>query len=254
MKTKVLLSLIALSVTTTSNDAEAVIRKNKKRVSGNSDITLGIGAGTTGYTGEIGYRNKYATTMLGRHVGFRFNYNTFDDTIEDFEIDGEEFKEVGIDTKTQGALIDFYLFNEVPILRNIRISGGYYWGDMDGHAIASVDNLVDPTINIGGTEYTLDPGAEVSSVIDYDLTGPYAGIGYQSEILWGLGLTIDAGIIFLDKDANDVMLSGTGTANGGSVDLSSEIDAQLAQEEKNIKEDLPEDFFPVVRVGLSYRF
>ena len=267
-------------------------------------ITVGVGAGAlSGATGEIGYRIPYSDSFLKNRFAFRAQYNSFqpfNKPLSNFvnEITDKEDIELGIDVKGQqfGLLVDFHPFGYVWGLGALRLTGGYYLGKFDlnvdidaskkvsGTALA--DGLGTPNVPTGATlEYTGTGGATAQAQLSYgNIAGPYAGLGLDMGLFWGLRLTLDAGAVFTRAPQIDGKLGhaygqidSVCIAGGECLDpanlsvwqfddilskMIAEGDAQLAEADKEMQ-DIKKEFndslskfgyFPIVKLGLTYRF
>ena len=209
--------------------------------------SFGVGMGVLGGGNiNVGYRTPYNPGNSGNWMNkfvFRADFNTWapfrgslenllndianDEIDENRREDGTieftnrvtaknaEFKSY-LSGRTFGALVDFHPFTYTRGLRGLRISGGYYFGDMNIGINAGVDGLSSDipydfsweNVNIGGTVYApiidgLDAGArvEISRIraeprFTLRSTGPYAGFGWDIGLFSKLKLTFDAGVTF----------------------------------------------------------
>lgn len=234
---------------------------------------LGIGAGILGGANvQLGYRIPQRSYNFWKNrFGFRIEYNTwkpFESIIEEetIKVDDNEFT-AQITGDNFGALLDFYPFGNTWGLGNFRITAGYYSGDFSiGGNLTKYANetfsIYSETLNRDIT-YTVNGEATLSANLDYDVKGPYAGIGFDIGLLAGLKMYFDAGIVFTDKPILTSNITGTGTLtiDGGSpidIDTSnSQIQDLLYdtvnqyQEELN---DITKEYFPMIKLGFLYRF
>jgi len=230
--------------------------------------SFGLGAGALGgLSFNLGYRIPYSPDQFWlNRLGFRLDLNTFapvasiikripDDEvnrwIEDNRVKGgpengriEISKDDGIyaddvNFKTRfsgtnfGALVDFYPFSYTWGLGGLRLSTGYYIGNLkmgfDAEAIDISANWPDdvnadiklnslpitinstqfgsqsitltditiesPVTPIGTTAVTM-PYVSASPLITLNARGPYLGLGWDVGLFYGLKLTFDAGVVF----------------------------------------------------------
>ena len=210
--------------------------------------SFGVGAGALGGGNiSVGYRMPYnpdtSYNWLNKFV-FRADFNTwapFGGTLENVfdniasdEIDNNrrwdglieftdgitatnaDFKS-SVDGRNFGVLVDFHPFTYTRGLKGFRVSGGYYFGNLNIGANARVTGLksdIDDgdftweAVNIGGRDYMpmitgLDAGAqvEISNIqaepkLTLHSKGPYAGFGWDVGLYKKLKLTLDAGLAF----------------------------------------------------------
>ncbi len=178
---------------------------------------LGVGVGVLGgANAHLGYRiPRRDYNFWKNRFGFRIDYNSWkplESTIEKYlednpiDVDGNDFS--GMITGTNyGALIDFYPFGNTWFLGNFRISGGYYTGDFAINASMTKN---------GGGEFEMknlrykveNATATLRAGIEADVKGPYAGIGFDLQILYGLKLYFDAGVVFINNPKITTDLTG----------------------------------------------
>jgi len=189
-------------------------------------------AGTLGLGGEL-------TTGVTSDINARFGLNTlgfdFDDEFEDVEYD------VDMDFSSFSALIDWHVFSG-----SFRVTAGLLSLDHE----LGLDATPGENVDIGGTEYTPAQVGTLSGDAEIDGVAPYIGIGWGDPMdrskKWGL--YCDLGVAFTDSP--DVSLSANGTLASDPA-----FQADLARERKDIEDDLePFQFYPVLSVGLYYRF
>ncbi|MDR1476798.1 MAG: hypothetical protein LBI17_01565 [Rickettsiales bacterium] len=239
---------------------------------------IGAGAGLFGGLNVgIGYRIPYSPDNFWKNrFGFRVEYNSsklLDSLLDDIEVDGEKFTP-HVDGKQFGALIDFYPFSYTWFLGGFRLSGGYYTGDFAlGGTLHKEASGIFSMKNSAGVEqyYQVDAAADLMAELAYDkIRGPYVGAGFDLGLFWGLKFYFDAGLVFTDKSAIKAELSAAPTsqikfcladstcASGASYSINSTtVDALLADTVREYEDELSElkkDYFPIVKLGLMYRF
>ena len=107
-----------------------------------------------------------------------------------------------VDNKNMGLLIDFYPFGNTWFLGGIRLTGGYYLGDLDISATAKINNDINYSYNIGHSNNVLHAQITKDSHVGADFHwkyhGPYAGVGFDLGIWRGFKFFMDAGVVFAD--------------------------------------------------------
>lgn len=189
-------------------------------------------AGTLGLGGEL-------TAGITSDINARFGLNKLDFDFDD-EFDDVEY-DVDMDFSSVSALVDWYVFGGSFHLTGGLLSMDHEF-DLDGTPTASVE--------IGGTVYTPAQAGTLSGRAEIDGVAPYVGIGWGNPISSGRrwGLYCDLGVAFTDSP--DVSLSANGTLASDPT-----FQANLARERKEIEDDLePFQFYPVISLGLYYRF
>ena len=209
-------------------------------------VLLSCGAGCAdsgglaimGKGGTLGLGGELATGITS-DINARVGLNAFDYDFED-EFDDIEY-DIGLDFSSFSALVDWHVFGG-----SFRLTGG----------LLSLDHELDldatPTVNqeIGGTIYTPAQIGTLSGDVEIDGVAPYVGIGWGDPMdrskRWGF--YCDFGVAFTDSP--DVTLSANGTLAADAA-----FQANLARERDEIEDDLePFEFYPVISLGLYFRF
>ena len=242
---------------------------------------LGVGIGVLGgANAHLGYRiPRRDYNFWKNRFGFRIDYNswkplksTIESYLEDNPIELDDNKFTGMISGTNyGALIDFYPFGNTWFLGNFRISGGYYTGDfaMDAYMTRTATS---EEFEMSGFKYKANGEATLNAAVDADVKGPYAGLGFDFQILFGLKLYFDAGVVFIDNPKVRTDINGQGTLTitepailGGNTHIVS-VDAKTDENIRRLLEDTKKEYedeldiitdskiFPMVKVGLMLRF
>ncbi|MEA3368944.1 MAG: hypothetical protein U9Q24_01100 [Candidatus Ratteibacteria bacterium] len=202
---------------------------------------------TTGYAQSNSLGVKISTLGLGLEaersfsdsIGGRLgvNYLTYDysGTEDDIEYDFE------LNLKSLSALLDWH-----PFQGSFRISGGavFHGNTIDANAKSA------ETFDIGNSTYT---GAQVGTLtgkIDFENIAPYLGIGCDTSFGKdkSFGFLFELGAIY--QGSPKVALSAD-----GPIATNAAFQNELAAEEKDLQSDLDAfKIYPVVAIGLSYRF
>lgn len=150
-------------------------------------------------------------------------------------------------SRTLEALLDWYPSGQ----SDFRLSGGVFYNDRRISARVRPDGSGNYTVQ-GNTYREADTGA-VKGELDYRKIAPYLGVGWGSRPNQGKGWNFTADVGVLVQGAPNTSLTSTGctspTAPCGQLatDLQKEKSA-LAREVGKYKA------YPVLRVGLNYRF
>jgi hypothetical protein len=243
-----------------------------------SGFQLGAGLGLLGGANfMLGYRIPYNPDNFWKNrLAFRVEYNTakpFESAVEkeEIEIDDEKFTP-HIRGKQFGALVDFYPFGYTWLIGGFRLSGGYYTGDF---AIgASMHKEASGTFsmkNQNGVElyYKAIAAADLVADLEYEkLRGPYAGAGFDLGLFWGLKFYFDAGVVFTEKPGvsadikasgnidictNDTYSSCSGNYTVNSVEIQSLLNDTVREYEHEL-DSIRKGYFPIVKLGLLFRF
>lgn len=167
---------------------------------------------------------KYSDSAATRDVSY-----TFDLTLRSVDV-----------------LLDYY-----PSAQPFRLTAGIVLNgnraDARGRSTAS------GTYTIEGTTYAVADVGTVEGTVEFRRVAPYLGIGWGSgkAAQKGWSLAADLGVMF--QGSPRTSLSSTGCTAPTSV--CDQFAQDLAAENRRLAEELKEfKFFPVVRIGASYRF
>ena len=246
-------------------------------------LQLGVGvSATSGLNGFVGYANKSFDSFWLKRLGFRLDFATtslmksainsgVDAFMGDEGIDigdGLTIKDGSIEGHHFAALVDFYPFGDTWFLGGIRISGGYYLGNLDlsANLTGKVNDLPDSefAFSLEGIDYKY-VGNEVHGTAnaEWNYRGPYLGAGFDLGLFAGLKIYMDAGVVFTNKTAQlglDLPTDNLQKWNGSSwekVDLSeiSEFEQAKVAALADAQDELDKlKFYPMVKIGFMYRF
>lgn len=203
---------------------------------GSERFAVGVNAGTTGFGVEGQFR---ATDMINIRVGGDFfNYE------EDFSTDDVDYTG-DIDFKTASAFVDLHPFNNA-----LFVSGGAYAGERT----VGFDATSSTSAEIGNVVFTAAQIGTLEGQADFGDFAPFVGIGFNNTFRTSgpIGFKAVIGAAFGEEPTVTLRRSGgipLPTA------IQTQFDAELRNEERELEEDASDlKTFPVVQVGLSYRF
>ncbi|TDF37604.1 hypothetical protein EYS14_15810 [Alteromonadaceae bacterium M269] len=214
-------------------------------------LGVSLKAGTLGAGLELDYPISPSWS-----IRLQANDFNFDDTFEedDIEYDGE------LDLSSFGALVVWR-----PFKKNFNISAGIYSNsnELAGNAISAGEDVFE----IGDIEYrgaAADPLRLDASVDLGDSTAGYFGIGWGSNHKSGFKFSFDIGVLFSGSPTVDLAVNGSAelvsnpgiifNVNDGSA-LANELQQQISNEVDNLEDDISDfEFYPVVSLGIGYRF
>ena len=277
------------TVATDSNNT-VVVPTNNETKSSNPDIKfprgmqfgLGVSA-TSGMEGFIGYNNKKFDSFWWKRLGVRLGYAStkpvksfINKTVDRYMGDGIDIgdhltvTDGKITAKQMFAVIDFYPFGDTWFLGGLRLSGGYYSGDLNvsadltAKAKGSVPaELVGREFQLGDVWYRYNGGdAKGMATAKWDFGGPYAGLGFDLGLFSGLKIYFDAGVVFTDTTAKLNLEINDVAALQQSTDRTSWVPVNLGDFEINKAQVLADaqskldkyPYYPIVKLGLMYRF
>ncbi|WP_319380597.1 hypothetical protein [Thiomicrorhabdus sp.] len=162
-------------------------------------------------------------------------------------------KEDNIDYKVdQDGGINRIAFDYHPFAGNFFVSAGYAQNNVkfDMNAFSNGE-----TVTLGNEDF-VTKNANLNGKAEWD-NGATLTLGWGHSPAKGWGGMVEFGAIF--TGATKVNLSGTGeiSKNGTDYNLASDPTAlqALREEEKKIQDDVSSvDVFPIVQLGLNYRF
>lgn len=209
---------------------------------GAAQVALGAKAGTLGVGAEL-------TVGLSRQLNTRLGVNGFEYTerreASDIEYDGEA------SLRTATALLDWH-----PGGRGFRLTGGIVYNDTEvtGNSLPPASGVYD----LGGVPVPVSILGTLDAKADFDPVVPYVGLGWGNAVAEGkkVGFFFDLGVIF--QGEADVELTPDIPANSpinttpGARDA---LEILLSREEGDLEDEASDyDLYPVVSLGLTYRF
>lgn len=207
-----------------------------------ADLALTAKAGTLGAGAEL-------TTGLSRQLNARFGINgfTYSDRREasDIEYDAEA------NLRTATAILDWH-----PGGRGFRLSGGlvYNASNVEGSSLPPASGVYD----IGGVPVPVSLLGTLDAEVEFDPVVPYAGLGWGNALGGdgGWSFALDLGVMF--QGEGDVTLTPVISPNSPintTPGAREALDILLELEARDMEDDITEyDLYPVVSLGLSYRF
>lgn len=199
-------------------------------------FAVGVQGGTTG----LGVEGQFAASnQLTLRASFdSFQYDT-DFSSDDIDYEGE------LDLNQGGVFVDYH-----PGGGAFFVSGGAYVGDRR----ATVRAASGASATINGTVYT---GAQIGTLegeADFGDVAPFVGLGFNNTFTGAsrLGFKALVGAAFGEDPSVSLRRVG-GIALPAAVQA--QLEADLRAEEESLRSDI-EDYsiYPVVQVGLAYRF
>jgi hypothetical protein len=195
------------------------------------------GVGVTVKAGTLG-GGLEATVGASDYLGFRLGVNMMSSAGPSLDLDEGSFKS-DLDWLSYGALVDLHVFGG-----GFRVSGG---GLINKNKFKLNADLTE-SVTLDGQEYSL---SECSGQVSFNELAPYLGIGYGNAVgadgRWHFAC--DFGVMF----QGEPKVSASATASNPA--LQPYVDQALANEVAKIQDDASAfQFYPVISVGVSYRF
>ena len=200
------------------------------------DIATTVNLGTSGLGLHL---STPVAPKLNARVGLNYASYSYDGNTSDVEYD---FK---LKLATVDALLDYYPFDGA-----FRVSGGVVYNGNNIDAKAKPNN--NGTYTINGRTYSSAAVGDLAGKIDFRKTAPYLGIGWGNALKaagWSFGM--DLGVTFQGSPKTSLTSTGCTPPAPICTQIATDVaveNAKLADEVKDFK------LYPVVRVGVSYRF
>lgn len=206
-------------------------------------LAVGVGAGTNG----IGLQfHAGVSETLNLRLGLHHFSGSLDVDAEDSNgVPDDELRYSGdLELNNLSLLADWY-----PTGGSFHVSAGAVLNNNDLKVDARCNN---PSgCEVGGSNFSRTEIGTITTDIDVDNFGPYVGIGWGNPVGGETGLhwSFELGVIYQGEPS--VTMTSDGTC-GGFVAL---CRSALDNEEEELEDDLSDlRFYPVVSLGLSYRF
>lgn len=242
-------------------------------------LQLGLGVSATGgLDGFIGYNNKNFDSFWWKRFGVRLGYastkpfkTTINNKLNDFLGDGKDIGDFvtihngNLEAKHMFAVIDFYPFGDTWFLGGMRLSGGYYNGDLKLTSDLTAKHAAlanDAEFKLGDTWYKYTAGDKQGlAVANWNIAGPYAGLGFDLGIFRGFKLYMDAGVVFTSESAKlDLQISEASLQQSTDGNTWTALDvpglnAKKAEALADAQRELDKyTYYPIVKLGFMYRF
>ena len=211
-------------------------------------LTIGAHGGTLGLGVQAAY--DFSDSLAVRGLFSRFDYD-FDTTNSDIRYDVEA------ELESFGLMLDWHPFGGA-----FRVTGGAFSNGNEISGKAEAGNL-----EIGRTEYR----GRLNATADFKSFAPYLGIGWSSgRADSGFSFVFDLGVLFQDTPdlradgsvagagaqcAFSVSKDSSASLEGNACFALSHLKSDLESEHRDLQDKFDDlDLFPVLSLGLSYRF
>ena len=241
-----------------------------------SVVQLGAGlSGTTGINGFIGYANKKSDSFFIKRLGFRADFAKMPElginpNVKLSDNSGTSIKidNVKIDSWHFGGLFDIYPFGNTWFLGGLKLTAGYLFGNFNVSSVLknSNDSLVQE-FEIDGKKYKYDNiNSRAKSQLSWNISGLYLGGGFDLGLFYGIKIFFDLGAVLvnnsptldLDIPTESLKYFNKTTNSWDSVNtpaLKNALNDSKNKAIREINESLEKiKAFPVVKIGLLYRF
>ena len=198
-------------------------------------VKMGVIVGTTGFGIEV-------ANPLSENWNFRF-HGTGGDLDKSF-IHSDIQYDADLKLTNIGALVDWYAGGSV-----FRVTGGVFYTKNKFNVTAS---LVSSGNAIGNNSYTsIETGSLTGFIETENLLSPYFGIGLgkKADSDDGLDVSIDFGMMYTYTGSPKVSLTADGLLASDPTFMS-----DLAEEERIISSSEYFKVYPVMSIGITYKF
>jgi hypothetical protein len=224
----------------------------KKTLSAFSIVAALAAMPMTSNASNVGLSADIGTTGLGLHVTvpamenvnarLGLNYLSYSYSGSTSQVD-YDFK---MKLNTFDALLDWH-----PMASGFRVSGGLVYNNNKIDATAKSNAT--GTYTIQGHTYTAADAGQINGSIDFRKVAPYVGIGWGNAISADKGWGFSADLGALIQGSPNTSLTNTG-CNALAVSCA-QLATDVAAENKSLDDKVSKfNVYPVVRVGLSYKF
>ena len=204
-----------------------------------------VGPSTAGITAEFGTTGfgAHLTYPLMDHLNGRVGYNggTYSYNGSTSSVDYT----TKLKLSTFDLLLDYY-----PSATPFRMTAGLVYNNSSLDLTAKSNSTGSYVLN--GNTYTASSAGTINGTADFRRAAPYLGIGYGNAIAdSGFSFSSDLGVLF--QGAPRTMMTNSGCTAPAAV--CSQLGADLATENASFSDKVSGlKTYPVVRVGVSYRF
>jgi hypothetical protein len=192
------------------------------------------------------------TTGVGLHlvmpyndnVQFRAGFNGYSHSTTESTDDATY--DISAKLRTFDALVDYF-----PSAGAFRVTGGLIYNGNKVDLTARPNGGATYTFN--GKPYSVSAVGDIHGEMDFNKVAPYLGVGFGNTVekKKGWGFTADLGVMF--QGSPNVNLTSSDCTAGTT--LCSQLATDLAAENAELREKAKDfQYYPVVRVGLSYKF
>ncbi|MDR9417391.1 hypothetical protein [Gracilimonas sp.] len=196
----------------------------------NAQMAVGIKAGSAGIGGDFTY--SVNDKLNARVSGTFFSYD-MDGVYDD---DPDIAYDMTSDVTSVGAIVDFY-----PFSKGLKLSGGIFYHDfiIDGGATPNEPYEFSDT-----KTFEPDRLGSLRAKVDYESKiVPYAGLGFGNPVAKGNKLKLNVELGAMYTNSPNVTMEGTGMI------------APTANQDQDFEDGLKDfKFYPVLNLGLTYRF
>ena len=201
---------------------------------------MGVNVGTLG--AGVEYSSSF-NEMFALRTGF--NTFSYSDSLTESGIKYD----ADLDLQTISLILDYH-----PFENGFRLSGGAMYNGNELKVSGKPDGTTG-TIEINNVTYDSTQVGKVDGKVDFNNFAPYAGIGYSSSKTKSSGFSFNTEIGVLFQGSANAQLNATCGPALIIAGQCSNLQSNLVAEEKQLNDELSDfDMYPVVSIGLGYKF
>lgn len=202
-----------------------------------ADFGVGVKAGTLG----LGVEARWDPPVPWFDLRIGFNQYDYDNTAD----------YAGIDYDATLALESYYLTGNIKFPASpFRLTLGAYSNGNELQMLSADTGGLD--LDIGGAPFPVAAIGALRSTTSFDSTAPYAGVGFDFEVLGKAGLNLDFGVLWQGDPS--VALEATNWDNLSAVEQAL-LGPALAAEQAELQDEIADyKAWPVISLSLIYNF
>lgn len=213
-------------------------------------IAAGLAAACSA-NADVGLSGEIGTTGIGAHASIPLKDNlnlrlgtgyldyTYHGTAHDLGYD------LSLHSRTYDALLDWYPRAD----SSFRITAGVAYNGNKIDAAARPDSAGNYVVN--GNTYSAAAVGKVTGNVDFGKLAPYLGVGWSRKVDKGWSYTSDVGVMFQGSPRSTLQSSGCKAPDAVCAQFANE----LTRENAALKDEMGRfKIYPVLRIGLSYKF
>ena len=205
--------------------------------SAQADVGVSADIGTTGFGLHL---SAPLQENLNARIGVNYLHYSYNGNTSDVDYD---FK---LKLTSLEALLDWF-----PTQSQFRVSAGLVYNGNKIDATGKSNN--NGTYTLNGNTYNASNAGRLDGKVDFRKVAPYLGIGWGNALAndKGWGFTSDLGVLFQGAPKTSLTNSGCTFSSIQCAQLATDVAAEnvkLRDKADSFK------FYPVVRIGVSYKF
>jgi opacity protein-like surface antigen len=205
-----------------------------------ADVGVSADIGTTGFGLHL---SAPLQENLNARIGVNYLHYSYNGNTSDVDYD---FK---LKLTSLEALLDWF-----PTQSQFRISTGLVYNGNKIDATGKSNSTGSYTLN--GNTYNASNAGRLDGKVDFRKVAPYLGIGWGNALAKdkGWGFTSDLGVLFQGSPNTSLVNSGCNLPDLPGVSCA-DLRNDVAAENVKLRDKADSfKFYPVVRVGVSYKF